>query len=294
MHLLKQYERPILIVILGALWGINFPVSKFALSYFDPYSFRAITSLLALIPYAALVAPLINRKFVVRRADMGSLLLIAIPLFVIVPLFNLISLVSIQSSQAIILIYTMPALSSLFYMVQSRDFNLFGFVPMLFCLAGCVLVIQGSGSFSLGHIIILTGATVWAYGGRMYDRTRITTDIRVGAFIQLAFASIFNIGLVVLLLSLGNPVQIPEVSAPVVLATIYVGIFGNGIAFIIWYFLMARFGSKYAAYSMMAAPPIGVLTSTFVNGEPLVFPVILGLTFMVISMFANHLSAQSR
>lgn len=276
------------VVFLGIFWGLNFPVSKFAVSHFDPYSLRLLTCLISLFPYLYLSLPILRDISNLSWREVYRLCLLAVPLFVVVPLFNLIALNYLDSSTAVILIYTMPAIRSLIHIFKSRRFSLVHFIPMTFCVSGCLFIILGNKLISLGHGIILLGAIIWAMGGYFFDEEKISVDPRMGAFIQLIFAAIVNILIVLIFAGIGNTLPMPKLSFDLVLSLFYIGIMGNGIAFIIWYRLMINFGSRYAAYSMMTAPPIGVIASMLINDEHIHMYVYIGLFLMIASMVTNH------
>lgn len=277
-------------------WGLNFPISKIALRDMDPYTLRAVTCVFALLVYVFFAYPERKQLKYVSTSEYYLLFLLSIPIATIVPLFNLIALSYIESSVAIILVYTMPAMNTLCHCIINKSVKFREFLKMFFCLAGVLFTLNGQIHIGVGEWIILSGALIWAIGGVLNDKYAPKLDGRLSASIQLTFATILTFFVILLLWSFGiEGIDISKYwkndktfSLSFWLSVFYIGAIGGGMAFICWFALMKNHGSQYASYSLMLVPVVGVFTSLFITEETLSFSVSFGLVCMMLSVWIGN------
>lgn len=285
-----EYKKLVLVLVLGCCWGANFPISKIALNEMDPYTLRFISCILSLVVYMVVAYPIKDKFVLVSRQQYIKLFLLSIPIVVIVPLFNLLALSYIKSSSAVILVYSMPAFNSLIYIFSEKTLSLAKVVPIILCLLGIFFVLKTDNiNLNIGEIIILVGAFIWGLGGYLNDRFKINLDIRVISTIQLVFATLVT--LVIMILSpkvwQGN-ISSLHLNMIEIFSVMYLGVVGNGIAFIIFYKLMTEFGSAYTSYSLMLVPIFGISFSIILNNESIGLSMFFGLLLMCLSMISKN------
>lgn len=285
-----QSKKLILVILLGIFWGGNFPVSKIALNTIDPYILRVLSCLLSLIVYIVFSYPIRKSFKKINKEQYIKLFLLSIPIVVIVPLFNLLALTFMNSASAVILIYAMPALNSLIYILLERNISPKNITPILLCMLGIFFTLGASDiTLGRGELIILFGAFIWAIGGVLNDRFSIELDVRIISTVQLVFATLITLFLILLYPKIWQfSISSMQFSTREFFSVFYVGVVANGLAFIVFYKLLINYGSSYTSYSLMLVPVIGIILSATINNEHISFNQSLGLILMCVSMLCKN------
>src|SRR5215217_4783802 len=116
---MKQFHK---VLIMGLLLGTSFPVSKFAIASLGVWPFRMVSASSALLGLAIAfrkdVSIFLQGKF--DRRAVGMLALLGMPNIFLVPTLNNYALSRTSSSNALLLVYVMPALLSVLQMAADR------------------------------------------------------------------------------------------------------------------------------------------------------------------------------
>jgi drug/metabolite transporter (DMT)-like permease len=132
-----------------------------------------------------------------------------------------------------------------------------GFPPFVFYSLGCAL----SWSFATVYI-------KWA---------RVTIEPLANAAWQLLFGMLFTI--TGALVFEGLP-RIWPVGVETVVAMLYVGLFGVGLAHFLWWAIVRRLPTITASLGSLLVPVIGVTASAIILGEHLTIPDVIGFAMI--------------
>ena len=105
-------------LVIALIWGSNFPVSKSAIEHIGAWLFRFYCNVISVVILLIVVLFLFRKEIVFKDV------LLCIPLGVfnlfLVPLLNNIALFYTDAVKASVLIYTMPAFTSLIYVLSTE------------------------------------------------------------------------------------------------------------------------------------------------------------------------------
>jgi drug/metabolite transporter (DMT)-like permease len=256
----------LLVVMLGFAWGFNWIGAAVALREVSPWTLRFLgTGIGAATLFAAM--HLSGRKFAVSFREFAH---IAVAGFFNVAFFNICSAfaqLSGATSRAVIITYTMPIWSAALGWLVLRDrLDKTRVVALGLCTAGLAILVwplfahgvPGGVLFSLGCAFAWTIATVYM---KWAD---IAVEPLVNAAWQLIVGEIvITIGM---LLFEGHP-RIWPLHPASVLAIVYIGIFGVGLAHFLWWAIVGKLPTVTAALGSLLVPVVGVTASTVILGE---------------------------
>ncbi len=280
-------KKTLLVGLLAIIWGANFPVSRFLLESMDVLTVRYAASIISLGVYTIIFIPYIIGMKNIKQNDMKSILLLSIPSIFIVPLLNLYALSYLDSGSALILIYTMPAMSSFIMLLGKRSSLGKELVPVLFSIIGVLFVINQSINFGTGEAIILLSALIWAIGGLLNHRYMPSVSLIEVSFIQCLFVSICNF-IVFQLFSETQWSVFTGLNFYTYLALFYVGIIAGGLAFYIWFELIKNYGASIAAYCTLWSPIVGLMIIALMTEEKVNLNLLIGGAFIVSSIYAKN------
>jgi len=273
------------IVLIGILWGLNWPVVKFMLTELPPLTIRAIA-----FPSAALllflIASLRGEALLPSRED--RLPMVMTGLFLVFG-FNVLTtfgqLVT-ETSKAAIIAYTMPALTAVLAVIILRE-RLDGRVllALFFGMAALALLISedvaGLTADFLGPGIMLLAAFSWALGN-------VTLKARSWSLSPLAltiwFFVIAALACLPLALVFEPPWKQTWPSGPVFLALVYHVLGPMVICYALWTLSLSRLPASVAAISTLTAPIVGVGSAGFFLDEAMSSQKIIALLLVATSI----------
>jgi len=248
------------LALLVVIWSVNFSVIKVGLDAFDPFAFNALRFPLAA---AFLTVVLLARGGVPRpaRADMGRIVGLAVVGHLLYQAFFILGIDRTRAGNAALMMATVPVYTALLSARAGHErIRPAAWVGMAAAVLGVGLVIAGGSgeiSFSagtaIGDLLVTGAAAVWAFytvGSRnlvrQYGSLAVTTWVMwVGA---------------ALLLLLGIPDLLRFQGAPPAAwgAVVFAGVFGIGLAYLLWYIGVRVLGNTHTAvYQNMV--PIGAI-----------------------------------
>jgi len=269
----------LLVVLLAFAWGLNWVAAAFALRELSPWSLRvAGSSIGAATLFAAAV--LSGHHLKVPR---GQYIHIMIAGLFNVAGFQILSgfaQLSGATTRAIIITYSMPIWTTvLSHFVLGERLNAIRWFAFGLCVVGITVLLwplfaHGFPPFvfySLGCALSWTFATVyikWA---------KVTVEPLANAAWQLLFGLVFiTAGS---FLFEGHPHLWP-MKNETVLAVLFVGLFGVGLAHFLWWSIVDRLPAVTASLGSLLVPVIGVTASAIVLGERLTVPDIVGFAMI--------------
>jgi drug/metabolite transporter (DMT)-like permease len=257
----------LLLAVLGITWGTNWPAIKIALSGFTPWQFRLLGFTVGALTLMAVVK-LTGRSLRVPFGTVWVHLFMSSLLNVIAfGVFSTFAMLTASTGRVAMVAYSFPAWASLLaWLVLGDRLARNAVIGLILCLCGLfVLIYPVLGSMALlGLVLALGSAITWAIGTIYLKLYRIPGDAMANTAWQIAIAAVFI--LICMLIFEGVPTLGP-VPHEALAATIYNGVVGSAVSYLIWYNIVGRLPAATAALGSLAAPVIGVITSAFVLGE---------------------------
>jgi drug/metabolite transporter (DMT)-like permease len=271
-----------MVVLMGVLWGMNWPAVKFMLTELPPITMRAIA-----FPSAALLLGMIARTLGHRlcppRRELLPMLLAG--LFVIFG-FNIGSTfgqVFTQTSKAAIIAYTMPAITAALAVVFLKErLHLRLVLALLIGMAG--LAVLASRDFSAllrdptGPGIMLAAALSWSIGNIALKSRTWTLSPLAMAMWFFAISSVLAWPLVLIFEPLADQ-HMP--SLPVLLTLGYHILGPMVVCYLLWTVLLGRLPATVAAISTLTAPIVGVSSAVVLLGDELTWQIVTALALIV-------------
>lgn len=270
----------LMLVVLCMIWGVTWPIMKIALMEIPPFSMRTMTSALgALVLYLVCVARgrslrLPNAKAWVH-VTIASLLNVAA-----FSVFGSIAQLTATTSRVTVLAYTLPIWSVLFgWLFLGERPNRVQTAALCLCGAGLAILIYPLAEAGIPPGIwfaLITGVS-WAAGTIYLKWARIQADpmgvaswqVTIAFFVLLACLLIFEGRLHV------------HASALALGATVFTGLFANGIAYGLWFAIVRRLPATTASLGVLGSPVIGVVASIVILGERPTAPDLIGFAFIL-------------
>ena len=275
-----------MVLLIGVLWGLNWPAVKFMLTEMPPVTIRAIAFPCAAL-LLALIAKTLGHRLMPPRREFGPMLLAG--LFIVFG-FNIASTlgqVLTPASKAAIIAYTMPAITAVLAVafLGDRQHKRLVLAIMMGIVGLAILVARDIEAISrdlTGPAIMFAAATSWAIGN-------VILKSRTWTLSPLALATWFFIISAVLawplVLVFEPPSQQQWPSFPVILTLTYHVLGPMVVCYLLWNVLLGRLPATVAAISTLTAPVVGVLSSVILLGDVLTWQIVVSLCLIVSSIF---------
>ena len=272
-------------LLIGTLWGLNWPVVKVLLTEIPPLTIRAIAFPLAALGLAIAARA---RGYSLRVPPGERLPLTLTGLFVVFG-FNVLASfgqVLVETSKAAIVAYTMPAITAVLAAVFLNERP----GPRIWLALGigmaglAVLASENLPDLTarpLGPAIMLGAALSWSIGNVMLKARSWTPPALVLPvwFFVLSAALVIPLALV-----FEAPWHLPPPSRTALALFVFHVLGPMILCYLGWTMLVARLPATIAAISVLAAPVVGVLSSIFLLGDPATWQKGLALAMIVLSI----------
>ena len=250
-------------------WGLNWPIIKYVLDQWPPFSARGWTGVVGGLAMALYVL-LRGIPLVVPRDQWPRLIVFS---FLNVTLWMAVmgyAMLYLPASEAVVIAYTNPLFTALFaWPLLGERMTVLRVIALLMAFTGLVLLFGGneiSATYAKlpGIALSLIGAIAFALGTIFLKKWPL--------LMPDATAAAWQVGLGCLPVAImGLVFESPSLSALTTggwVAIAYMA-FGQSVAFVCWFAALARLPASVAAIGTMLAPVIGVTVSAFALGEPL-------------------------
>jgi drug/metabolite transporter (DMT)-like permease len=269
----------LLVVLLAFAWGLNWIAAAIALREVSPWSLRVAGSGIGAVTLLA-AAIVTGHKLRIPR---GEHLHIMIAGFFNVAAFQILSgfaQLSGATSRAIIITYSMPIWTTMLStVVLGEKMTRIRIIAFGLCVAGLSVLLwplfaNGFPSFvfySLGCALSWCVATVyikWAKV-RIEPLTNAAWQLVFGLLFIAAGSFVFE----------GYPHLWP-ISNDAVLAVLFVGVLGVGLAHFLWWSIIGRLPAITASLGSLIVPVVGVTASAVYLGERLTVPDMIGFALI--------------
>ncbi len=256
----------LLVVLMGFAWGINWIAARIILTALPPWTMRALgIGLGDLTLFAA--AAIAGAGLAVRRGERWKVLVAG---FFNVAAFGVGSAYAQiygTTSRAIVIAYSMPIWSALLaHFVLREKLNAVKLGALALCATGLAILIVplARTGFPLGALIALGCAWSWAAGTIFLKWAKLHTATLTSAAWQLLFGWLMLMG--GMLLFEGLP-QLSPLPLNVVAWIGYNGFIGMGLAYFLWFVVIARLPATTASLGTLLVPVVGVTGSALMMGE---------------------------
>lgn len=269
----------LLVVLLAFAWGFNWISAAVALREVSPWSLRVVGSSIgaATLFFAAIIT---GYNLKVPR---GEYIHVMIAGFFNVSAFQILSSfaqLSGATSRAIIITYSMPIWTTMLSrVVLGERLNAIRWIAFVLCVVGVTVLVWPlfEGGFPPFVFYSLGCALSWSFATVYIKWARVTIEPLANAAWQLLFGMLFTV--TGALVFEGLP-RIWPVGVETVVAMLYVGLFGVGLAHFLWWAIVRRLPTITASLGSLLVPVIGVTASAIILGERLTIPDVIGFTMI--------------
>ncbi len=269
----------LLVVLLAFAWGFNWIAAAIALREISPWSLRfAGAGIGAATLFAA--AQLTGHNLKVPRGEHVHVMVAG---FLNVAAFQILSgfaQLSGATSRAIIITYSMPIWATMLSrFVLGEQLNAVRWLAFALCVAGVTILVWPlfAAGFPPFVFYSLGCALSWAFATVYLKWVKATIEPLANAAWQLLFGFLF---IAAGTFTFERSPHLWPLSSETILAILFVGLFGVGLAHFLWWSIVYRLPTITASLGSLLVPVIGVSASAILLGERLTVPDIVG--FMLI------------
>jgi drug/metabolite transporter (DMT)-like permease len=258
----------LLLGLLTLMWGSNWPMMKFSLREVEPLTFRALTMTGGVLVLAGWLAAQ-GRTLALPRAQVPRVLALALPNIVGWHFASIIGLTHLAAGRAGILAFTMPVWTVvlgalLFGQALTRRAG----VASVCALAAVALLAADELSMLAGRPVgvlwMQAAAISWALGTLLMRRIHVTLSTEGLTVWMMAMACVFFWSAAIAV----EPWPDWRAWSSATWASLVWGTVINfGISQLVWFRLARELPAQASAFSLMAVPLVGVLSSAPLVGE---------------------------
>jgi drug/metabolite transporter (DMT)-like permease len=283
----------LMLVALGLIWGITWPVMKIALSEIPPLTMRGTAAVLGAVTYY-LMCVFMRRSLRIPSPKAWAHILVGSLLNIVAfSVFSAFAQLVATTSRVAILAYTMPIWSTLLAwpFLGERPNRVQG-TALVLCAAGLAILIYPltTNGIPLGIVLALAVGGCWGAGTVYLKWAHIEADqMGIGSW-QMTVAAVI---LVVSMLIFDGGPDFDRAHLDGYLATAWTGIAGNGVAYALWFTIIRRLPAATASLGVLASPVIGVIGSFLILGEVPTASDMIGFALIFVASACVLLTRQS-
>ena len=256
-----------LLSLLTLLWGVNWPVMKYAVLTYPPLSFRTLTILIAIVALGGYMA-LIKDRFSIPKDERWRVVKLALLNMVIWHFLTIYGIKFLTSGRAAIIGYTMPIWAMLFgVLVYKAKFTWRSGLGVSLALgATLLLALEEFGSLigqPVGLVLMLSAAITWGIGTVTMNRTKLSISNASLTFWMMAITF-----LAMVLASIGF--EMKDWRPPTTgewWAIFYNALLVFCVCHIIWFRLARKLPPIASGLSVMLIPVLGVFSGAWALDE---------------------------
>jgi drug/metabolite transporter (DMT)-like permease len=269
----------LLVILLAFAWGLNWIAAAVALREISPWSLRVAGSAVGAITlFTAVIVT--GHKLKIPR---GEYLHIMIAGFFNVAAFQIASgfaQLSGATSRAIIITYSMPIWTvMLSVLVLGEKLNRIRILAFCLCVVGLTILLYPlfAGGFPFFVVYSLACALSWCIATVYVKWAKLKIEPLANAAWQLLFGLFF---IAAGSFAFEGYPHLWPVNNDTILAILFVGLFGVGLAHFLWWSIIGRLPAITASLGSLIVPVVGVSASAFYLGERLTLPDIIGFAMI--------------
>ncbi len=273
----------VLLVVLGLMWGTSYAFIKLGVQTLPTFTLITTRLLIGFVLLATVVA--VAREPLPRNPRVNMNLLVMAVVNIVIP-FTLITSAeqSVPSSIAAIINGAVPLVVILLAGLVFHDepITLNRLIGLLVGYAGVIVIVSPGLATSTGGQIsgelALVGSTI-SYGvGAVFARAKMR-GLRpmIPALFQVGFALVI---VATLAFVTEKPLDVAW-NANALIAVVWLGIFGSGLAYLINFRLLGRIGATRTAILAYFLPIVGIVTGALMFGEQIDQVVAIGTGLVI-------------
>jgi drug/metabolite transporter (DMT)-like permease len=269
----------LLVLLLAFAWGLNWIAAAVALREVSPWSLRfAGAGIGAAVLFTAALLTGHN-----LRVPRGEHLHVMVAGFFNVAAFQILSgfaQLSGATSRAIVITYSMPIWATVLSWILIGDrLNKIGALAFALCVAGLTILVWPLFAHGFPPFVFYSFgcALSWAFATVYMKWVKAKIEPLANAAWQLLFGFLF---IAAGTFAVEGTPRLWPLSAHSMLAILYVGLFGVGLAHFLWWSIVGRLPTITASLGSLLVPVIGVTASAVVLGERPTAPDIVGFVLI--------------
>ena len=269
----------LLVLLLAFAWGLNWIAAAVALREVSPWSLRfAGAGIGAAVLFTAALLTGHN-----LRVPRGEHLHVMVAGFFNVAAFQILSgfaQLSGATSRAIVITYSMPIWATVLSWILIGDrLNKIGALAFALCVAGLTILVWPLFAHGFPPFVFYSFgcALSWAFATVYMKWVKAKIEPLANAAWQLLFGFLF---IAAGTFAVEGTPRLWPLSAHSILAILYVGLFGVGLAHFLWWSIVGRLPTITASLGSLLVPVIGVTASAVVLGERPTVPDIVGFVLI--------------
>jgi len=265
----------LLLLVLGVIWGLNWPAVKVSLSGVSPWTLRSI-GLGAAACTLFVLALARGRNLRIGRRDRVHVVMTGL---LNIALFNILltfAQLGAATSRVAIITYSMPLWATLFArIVLGEKLDRVRGMGLALGAGGLAVLISPliGGGLPHGILYALAAALTWAAGTVYMKWAKIDAEPLAIAAWQLLIGALAAL---TGLLSFEGWPHPGALHLPVICALAYHIFFGMAAGYILWFEIIARLPAGIAALGTLLVPVVGVSGAVLLLGERPSAPDMLG------------------
>jgi len=269
----------LLVVLLAFAWGFNWIAAVVALREVSPWSLRFAGSAIGAATLFT-AAILTGHKLRVPRGEHVHVMVAG---FFNVAAFQILSgfaQLSGATSRAIIITYSMPIWATVMgRLVLSERLNKIGMLAFALCVAGLTTLVWPLFAHGFPPFVFysLGCALSWAFATVYIKWAKVTIEPLANAAWQLLFGFLF---VAAGSFAVEGYPHLWPLHNETLLAILFVGLFGVGLAHFLWWSIVGRLPTATASLGSLLVPVIGVSASMILLGERATTPDIIGFVLI--------------
>jgi drug/metabolite transporter (DMT)-like permease len=282
----------VMLVVLGLIWGITWPVMKIALNEIPPLTMRGTAAVLGAVTYYMLCV-VMRRSLRIPSLKVWAHVLVGSLLNIVAfSLFSAFAQLAATTSRVAILAYTMPIWAVLLaWAFLGERPNRVQALALLLCTIGLAILIYplAANGIPLGILFALAVGVCWA-GGTVYLKwAHIDADqMGVGSW-QMTIAAVVLVAATLLF----DGWHFSGAHLDGYLATAWTGIASSGVAYALWFTIIRRLPAVTASLGVLTSPVIGVIGSFLVLGEVPTVADVIGFALIFVASACVLLTRQT-
>ena len=269
----------LLVVLLAFCWGMVWIATAFALPEIKPWTLRTVCIGIGAATLFV-VARLAGFDLNVPRRERIHVMVGGFFNLAAFHVLTAFAQLNGATSRTIVITYSMPIWATLLSVVMLHErLDRARIVAFSLCVAGLGVLIwpllaKGVPVFALYS---LTAAVSWAFAIVYMKWMRVTVPPLANAAWQLLFAFVvLSVGT----LTFEGVPRLWPLSTTALVAVLYIGVLGVGLAHFLFWSIVGRLSTVAAALGMLLVPVVGIISSTLLLGERPTVPDIVGFALI--------------
>ncbi len=271
-----------LVVLLAFAWGFNWIAAAVALRELSPWSLRVAGSAIGAATLFA-AAYVTDHNLKVPRGEYVHIMVAGFLNVAGFQVFSGFAQLSGATSRAIIITYSMPIWTTMLSrIVLGERLNAIRMVAFGLCVAGLTILVWPLfiNGFPPFVIYSLACALSWAVATVYVKWAEVTIEPLANAAWQLLFGFFF---IAAGSFAFESYPHLWPVHKETLLAVLFVGFFGVGLAHFLWWSIVGRLPTVTASLGSLLVPVIGVTASAVLLDEKLTIPDVIGFAMIFAS-----------